>query len=44
MARELITSWGDYQTAIDQLLALASPAVMVQALEQSIHRMKEHGL
>lgn len=28
----------------DQLLALASPAVMVNALEQSINRMKEHGL
>ncbi len=29
MARELITSWGDYQTAIDQLLALAQSHVCI---------------
>lgn len=29
MARELITSWGDYQTAIDQLLAMAQSHICI---------------
>lgn len=29
MARELITSWGDYQTAIDRLLAVATRKICI---------------
>lgn len=29
MARELITSWGDYQTAIDRLLAIACQEICI---------------
>lgn len=29
MARELITSWGDYQTAIDRLLAIACQKICI---------------
>jgi hypothetical protein len=29
MARELITSWADYQTAIDRLLAIATHHICV---------------
>lgn len=29
MARELITSWGEYQTAIDRLLSIASQHILI---------------
>ncbi len=29
MARELITSWGDYQAAIDRLLAMATETILI---------------
>jgi len=29
MARELITSWGDYQTAVDRLLAIAARKIAI---------------
>jgi hypothetical protein len=38
MARELITSWGDYQAAIDRLLALACQKIHVY--DQDLHQLK----
>lgn len=38
MARELITSWGDYQAAIDRLLALASRKICIY--DQDIQPLK----
>lgn len=38
MARELITSWGDYQVAIDRLLALACQKICIY--DQDLHQLK----
>ena len=38
MARELITSWGDYQAAIDRLLAMATESIFIY--DQDLGQLK----